>query len=48
MIDNWTLWLDLKILFMTVVKVLRREGINAEGHATMPEFRGSALDGRSA
>ena len=47
-VDNWTLWLDLKILFMTVLKVLRREGISAEGHATMPEFRGSTMDGRSA
>ena len=41
-VDNWNLWLDLRILLMTVVKVLRREGINAEGHATMPEFTGSA------
>jgi lipopolysaccharide/colanic/teichoic acid biosynthesis glycosyltransferase len=37
-VDNWSLWLDLKILLMTVVKVLRREGISAEGHATMPRF----------
>jgi len=41
-VDNWNLGLDLRILLMTVVKVLRREGINAEGHATMPEFTGSA------
>lgn len=44
-VDNWNLWLDLKIIFMTVVKVLRREGISAEGHATMPEFMGSAKHG---
>ncbi|WP_243028301.1 sugar transferase [Thermus albus] len=40
-VDNWNLLLDLKILLLTLVKVLRREGINAPGHATMPEFRGS-------
>jgi sugar transferase EpsL len=40
-VDNWTIWLDLKILWLTVVKVLRREGISAHGHATMPEFKGS-------
>jgi sugar transferase EpsL len=37
-VDNWSLLLDLKILLMTVVKVLKREGISAEGHATMPRF----------
>lgn len=39
--DNWSLWLDFKILWMTVVKVLRREGVSKEGHATMPEFMGT-------
>jgi sugar transferase EpsL len=39
-VDNWTIWLDLKILWLTLVKVLRREGISAYGHATMPEFKG--------
>jgi hypothetical protein len=37
-VDSWSLPLDLKILLMTVVKVLQREGISAEGHATMPRF----------
>jgi hypothetical protein len=37
-VDHWSLALDLKILLMTVVKVLQREGIRAEGHATMPWF----------
>jgi sugar transferase EpsL len=37
-VDHWTLGLDLKILLRTVVKVLKREGISAEGHATMPRF----------
>lgn len=40
-VDNWSLLLDIKILLMTLVKVLRREGISAEGHATMPEFKGN-------
>jgi len=37
-VDHWSLRLDLKILLMTVVKVLKREGISADGHATMPRF----------
>ena len=39
-VDNWNLWLDLKILLMTLVKVFRREGIGHGSEATMPEFRG--------
>ncbi|MBE3575648.1 MAG: sugar transferase [Firmicutes bacterium] len=38
-VDHWSLWLDLKILCITVLKVFRREGISAAGSATMPEFR---------
>ncbi|MBN1859384.1 sugar transferase [Candidatus Bipolaricaulota bacterium] len=41
-VDNVSLWLDLKILWMTLICVLRREGISAGGHVTMPEFMGSA------
>jgi len=37
-VDNWSLWLDLKILWRTLWLVLRREGISAQGHATMPRF----------
>lgn len=40
-VDNCSLWLDLKILFLTVKKVLARDGINAAGEATMPKFTGS-------
>ncbi|MCS7301292.1 MAG: sugar transferase [Fimbriimonadales bacterium] len=43
-VDNWSLWLDLKILWRTLWIVLKREGISAEGHATMPEFRGATHD----
>jgi lipopolysaccharide/colanic/teichoic acid biosynthesis glycosyltransferase len=37
-VDNYSLALDLKILSKTVGQVLSREGISAEGHATMPKF----------
>lgn len=40
-VRNRSLWLDLKILALTVVKVLRREGISAVGAATTTEFMGS-------
>ncbi len=40
-VDNWSLWLDIKILVKTALRVLKREGINAEGYATMPKFTGS-------
>lgn len=39
-VDHRSVCLDLKIIFMTLKKVLRREGISAAGDATMPEFRG--------
>jgi sugar transferase EpsL len=39
-VDNWSLWLDLKIICMTIWKILTREGINQPGQATMAEFRG--------
>jgi lipopolysaccharide/colanic/teichoic acid biosynthesis glycosyltransferase len=40
-VDNQSLWLDIKILWMTVRKVLVREGISAAGEATMSKFTGS-------
>ncbi len=43
-VDHWSLALDLRILGMTVLKVLRREGVSKPGHATMPEFSGSSED----
>lgn len=39
-IDNWSLWLDLKIVFMTVKKVFVREGINQDDKVTMEYFNG--------
>jgi lipopolysaccharide/colanic/teichoic acid biosynthesis glycosyltransferase len=41
-VDNRTLWLDLKILFLTVRKVLVRDGISAAGEATMSRFTGQS------
>lgn len=41
-VDNRSFWLDIRILMMTVSKVLRRDGISADGEATMPVFSGSA------
>ena len=42
-VDNRSLWLDLKILAMTVWKVIRREGISAPGSATAEKFTGSRM-----
>lgn len=39
-VDNRSLWLDLKILFLTVKKVLVRDGISGEGEVTMSKFTG--------
>ena len=39
-VDHRSLWLDLRILWMTVRKVLVRDGISAAGEATMPRFEG--------
>lgn len=40
-VENWSLWLDLKILIATAAHVVKRTGVSHEGHATMPVFRGS-------
>jgi lipopolysaccharide/colanic/teichoic acid biosynthesis glycosyltransferase len=40
-VDNRSFWLDCKILFLTLVKVLQRDGISAAGEATMPRFTGT-------
>ena len=39
-VDNWSLWLDIKIIAMTIWKILQREGISQPGQATMEEFKG--------
>ena len=40
-VDNSNVWLDIRILFMTIRKVLQRDGISAEGQATMSRFEGT-------
>ena len=40
-VENRTLWLDIKILFLTVCKVVKRDDISQDGEATMSKFTGS-------
>lgn len=40
-VDNYSLALDMKIIWLTLRKVIKREGISAAGDATMPEFLGT-------
>ena len=40
-VDNWSLWLDIKIFFLTFWKVVKREGINQSETVTMEYFNGS-------
>jgi len=42
-VEHQSLWLDIEILWLTVRKVLVREGISADGEATMSKFTGSGL-----
>ncbi len=39
-VDNWSFWLDVKIILMTAWKALAREGINQQGQATVEYFKG--------
>jgi sugar transferase EpsL len=41
-VDHWSFRLDLKILALTALKVVKRDGIAQQGHVTMPEFMGSS------
>ena len=40
-VDNYNIFMDIKILFMTVLKVVKRDGISQEGHVTMEKFNGN-------
>jgi len=45
-VDNWSFWLDFKIILMTIIKVIKREGISTNGYATAPrldEVRGKSI-----
>ena len=43
-VENQSFWLDIKILFMTVKKVLTQDGVSSADHVTMPTFIGSKED----
>lgn len=45
-VDNHTFWLDLKIILLTLRKIVKRDGINQPGAATMEEFRGQESEVR--
>jgi sugar transferase EpsL len=40
-VDHWSFWLDIKIVFMSLWKVIKREGISQPGQATMDYFKGN-------
>jgi len=40
-VDNWSLWLDARILWLTAWTVLKREGVSQQGMATVEKFTGS-------
>ena len=40
-VDNKSIWLDIKILWLTVKKVIMRDGISQNNHVTMDKFKGS-------
>lgn len=40
-VEHQSFWLDIKIMLLTIKKVFFRDGINAQGEATMPKFTGS-------
>ncbi len=42
-VDHWSLWLDVKILFATLWKALKREGISQEGYISAEEFMGTRI-----
>lgn len=44
-VDHWSFWLDIKIIGMTLFKVLKREGISQPGQATAELFKGNLVDG---
>jgi len=46
-VENQSFWLDLKVLFLTIKKVLVKEGISADGEVTMSKFTGSNVEGNN-
>lgn len=46
-VDNWSFWLDIKIIFLTLSKVIKREGITQPGQATTEYFMGNKDNNQS-
>ena len=46
-VDNWSFWLDMKIIAETIWKVLKQEGISEPGHFSAAEFMGSEKDDKA-
>ncbi len=46
-VDNWSFWLDIKIILLTLWKVIKREGISQPGQATTEYFMGNPDDGQA-
>jgi sugar transferase EpsL len=44
-VDNWTLWLDVKIILKSIWMVVKKQGITQQGRATMDEFMGTQQNG---
>lgn len=42
-VDNQSFWLDMKIIFLTLIKVISREGISHENEVSMPKFKGNEM-----
>ena len=42
-VDHYNFILDLNIIWMTIRQIIKRQGISADGHATMPPFKGNLL-----
>lgn len=42
-VENQSFWLDVKIIFLTLKKVIRREGISHENEVSMPKFKGNKV-----
>lgn len=43
-VDHWSLWLDVKIIVISIIKVLRSEGISQPGQATAEPFKGNTSE----
>ena len=41
-VEHRSFWLDIKILFLTALKVIKSDGINQQSHVTMTEFQGNS------